>query len=394
MGISSFLLVIFYSKNQRASSGLVTVITNRLGDRCLLIGLCVVGFEVVPVRRGAVCGLFVIAAFRKRAQWPLSSWLPAAMAAPTPVSSLVHSSTLVTAGVYLLLRLDSVSHFSLVGLRELVRVTFFLACLSAVYSYDIKHIIAISTLSHLSLMFLSLRAGYCRVVLFHLVSHAIFKALTFLAAGNMILRAGHRQDLRLMGGCRENRPIRFVCFYFGRLSLAGFFFTSGFYSKDLILEVLGSGAGSMVGWLGVSFGRFCAGCYAIDLVDSVSGLESNLCASESPEMDVFLLVPLVSLSLVSLVVGWYLRVVIVPCRGVIRGGADLAFLVGLLAGLEEREFYKSDYKVEERIFFSVEGVPEAKVLFWEGVLGYTKDLEHGFYEDYLGPGGFSKFCRS
>nr|YP_009327460.1 NADH dehydrogenase subunit 5 [Spirobranchus giganteus]APA32612.1 NADH dehydrogenase subunit 5 [Spirobranchus giganteus] len=394
LGISSFLLVVFYSKSQSASSGVVTIMTNRLGDGCLLIGLCIVGFEVAPVSSEIVCGLFVVAAFSKSAQWPLSSWLPAAMAAPTPVSSLVHSSTLVTAGVYLLLRVDSVCHSLLVGLQELISVTFFLACLSALYSYDIKHIIAMSTLSHLSLMFLSLSAGYISVVLFHLISHAMFKALTFLAAGNMILSAGHSQDLRLMGGCRESSPISFVCFYFASLSLAGFFFTSGFYSKDLILEILGSGAGSSIGWLGISFGSFCAGCYAMDLVDSVSGLETNLSGSDNKETDGFLLAPLISLSLASLIVGWYLSVVLIPCGGVASGGVDLAFLMGLLVGSEEGEYYKSDYKVEESMLFSVEGVPEAKVFFWEGVLSYTKDLEHGFYEDYFGPGGFLKFCGS
>lgn len=140
------------------------------------------------------------------------------------------------------------------------------------------------------------------------------------------------------------------------------------------------------------FGSFCAGCYAMDLIDSVRGVESSLTSGESVEEDPLLLVPLVNLSLGSLITGWYLRAVMVPPSGPFRGGTDLAFLIGLLVSCEEGEFYTSDYKVEETMLFSVEGVPEAKSEFLGAILRYTKDLEHGFYEEFFGPGGFFKFC--
>lgn len=182
----------------------------------------------------------IVAAITKRAQIPFSAWLPAAMAAPTPVSALVHSSTLVTAGVYLLIRFNYVIRMR--GYRGAVLflglITITMAGGSALIELDIKKIIALSTLSQLGVIFFSL--GLCQPFLafFHLVSHAYFKAILFIAAGSIIHRVKDYQDLRKIGGYARNLyRIRMVMLV-RNLRLCGLPFISGFYSKDLILEIL------------------------------------------------------------------------------------------------------------------------------------------------------------
>lgn len=212
------------------------------------------------VEEGSVA-LFMVASITKRAQWPFCSWLPAAIAAPTPVSALVHSSTLVTAGVFLLRRVESFVG-RLVGVLGVVRVfTFILAILDASYSYDLKRVVAISTMAHLSLMIMGLVLGNLGIVLFHLCSHALFKALSFLAAGNIILGAFGSQDMRVIGARLEVNPLSGICLIFSLISLSGFPFTSCFFSKDLILESLRVRGDGWIGGLrglavGVLRGRY------------------------------------------------------------------------------------------------------------------------------------------
>ena len=180
--------------------------------------------------------LVILAALTKRAQIPFSAWLPAAIAAPTPISALVHSSTLVTAGVYLLIRFNE-----LLGLREVlfyVRVgTMFMSGLGANFEIDLKKIIALSTLRQLGVIIMALSLGLVELAYFHLLIHALFKSLLFLCAGVYIHGYGDKQDIRSLGGILECSPL--VSFYFLGCSLAlcGFPFLSGFYSKDLILEI-------------------------------------------------------------------------------------------------------------------------------------------------------------
>jgi NADH-ubiquinone oxidoreductase chain 5 len=165
--------------------------------------------------------------------------LPAAMAAPTPVSALVHSSTLVTAGVYLLIRFSSLlsnfncSFFVLLGL-----LTIFISGIGAIFEFDLKKIIALSTLSQLGLIIRILFIGYPLMAFFHLLTHAFFKALLFLCAGLIIHVIGDSQDIRHMGISVVYLPFTCTCFCISRLSLCGFPFLSGFYSKDLVLETL------------------------------------------------------------------------------------------------------------------------------------------------------------
>lgn len=179
--------------------------------------------------------LVILASFTKRAQIPFSAWLPAAIAAPTPVSSLVHSSTLVTAGVYLLIRFSP-----LIGVREVILyvsvLTIVLSGVGANLETDLKKIIALSTLRQLGVIVITLSIGLVELTYFHLVAHALFKSLLFLCAGVYIHRYGDVQDVRGIRGVGVVFPVTSLYFISCSIALCGFPFLSGFYSKDLILE--------------------------------------------------------------------------------------------------------------------------------------------------------------
>ena len=182
--------------------------------------------------------LVTFAAITKRAQIPFSAWLPAAIAAPTPVSALVHSSTLVTAGVYLLIRFSDTleagpKNFILV----VSTITIFMSGLVANFEYDLKKIIALSTLSQLGMIIFAIAIGIYQLAFFHLIIHALFKALLFLCAGTAIHRIGGSQDIRVYGGMSKHFPVIGVCLNYANLSLCGIPFLAGFYSKDLIIEI-------------------------------------------------------------------------------------------------------------------------------------------------------------
>ena len=180
--------------------------------------------------------LVILAAITKSAQMPFSAWLPAAMAAPTPVSALVHSSTLVTAGVYLLIRFNI-----LLGVNNVLFFigvfTIFISGLGANFETDLKKIIALSTLRQLGLIIIVLSLGFYELSFFHLLSHALFKSLLFLCAGVFIHSMGDIQDIRHLGGVIVSCPVTSFYFVGASLALCGFPFLAGFYSKDAILEV-------------------------------------------------------------------------------------------------------------------------------------------------------------
>jgi NADH-ubiquinone oxidoreductase chain 5 len=186
-----------------------------------------------------VGGLVVLAAITKRAQIPFSAWLPAAIAAPTPVSALVHSSTLVTAGVYLLIRFSPLLQGSRVRsiLLLVSGLTIFMAGLGANFEFDLKKIIALSTLSQLGLIIRILSIGFYKLAYFHLLTHALFKALLFICAGAVIHNIKDSQDIRNIGGLVSQIPYTGACLNVANLALCGMPFLAGFYSKDLILEM-------------------------------------------------------------------------------------------------------------------------------------------------------------
>nr|YP_011010310.1 NADH dehydrogenase subunit 5 [Metrocoris ciliatus]WPW46925.1 NADH dehydrogenase subunit 5 [Metrocoris ciliatus] len=249
LGLVSYCLVIYFQNYKSYSAGMLTILTNRIGDVAILLSIAWMMnygswhfFYYLSIFENwmiYLIMLIVLAGFTKSAQIPFSSWLPAAMAAPTPVSALVHSSTLVTAGVYLLIRFsDMLYMFNCNFFLILSLMTMFMSGLGANFEFDLKKIIALSTLSQLGLMMTILFMGYPHLAYFHLLTHAFFKALLFLCAGLIIHVMNNTQDIRFMGGLSNQLPFTITCFFISNLSLCGFPYLSGFYSKDLILELM------------------------------------------------------------------------------------------------------------------------------------------------------------
>nr|AMA06653.1 NADH dehydrogenase subunit 5 [Cryptolaemus montrouzieri] len=250
LGLVSYCLVIYYQNVKSFNAGMLTVLSNRVGDIMLLLAIAwmmnygswnfIFYTESMnnDLEMKYVGFLIILAAFTKSAQIPFSSWLPAAMAAPTPVSALVHSSTLVTAGVYLLIRFNLLmQNFNLIILF-IGLITMFMSGLGANFEFDLKKIIALSTLSQLGLMVSIISLGGFMLSFYHLLTHALFKALLFMCAGNMIHNLNNMQDIRFMGSLINKMPLTICFFNISNLSLCGLPFFSGFYSKDLVVEFL------------------------------------------------------------------------------------------------------------------------------------------------------------
>jgi NADH-ubiquinone oxidoreductase chain 5 len=212
--------------------------------------------------------LVLLAAITKRAQIPFSAWLPAAIAAPTPVSALVHSSTLVTAGVYLLIRFNILFVDSVLGqfLLLIGGLTIFMAGLGANFEFDLKKIIALSTLRQLGLIIRILAIGFPKLAFFHLLTHALFKALLFICAGAIIHNIKNSQDIRIMGSLINQIPLTTACLNVANLALCGIPFLAGFYSKDLILEVVSLSYVNMFSFFLYFFSTGLTVCYSFRLV--------------------------------------------------------------------------------------------------------------------------------
>nr|UJI65681.1 NADH dehydrogenase subunit 5 [Basilia ansifera] len=250
LGFVSYCLVIYFQNFKSYSAGMMTILSNRVGDIFMLFSIIYLmnygswnfmKYEYVENKNMMmVMMLVLLASITKSAQIPFSSWLPMAMAAPTPVSALVHSSTLVTAGVYLMVRFNFMfNNKDLCNLLLLISsLTMFMSGLGANYENDLKKIIALSTLSQLSLMMVILSVGKYELAFFHLLIHALFKALMFLCAGVIIHNLMMNQDIRKMGGLIKLMPLECSCLVLSNLVLCGMPFLSGFYSKDLILEMI------------------------------------------------------------------------------------------------------------------------------------------------------------
>lgn len=245
LGVTSFLLVIYYNNVSSLRSGIVTIYTNRIGDIFLIfriffiLSLGWISFDSFFFTTPLVLFILItLAGITKSAQLPFSSWLPAAIAAPTPVSSLVHSSTLVTAGVYVFIRffflfdkLIFMFFFVFIFLMTSLSAGVF-ACLEV----DLKRLVAMSTLSQLGLMITALSLGHLFYSFFHMVSHALFKSLLFLSCGFFIITSLGLQDIRFAGNKFFSRSIVVLIVFIANLRLCGFPFFSGFFSRDLILE--------------------------------------------------------------------------------------------------------------------------------------------------------------
>ncbi len=248
--MTSYLLVSYFRTPVSNKAGFITLATNRLGDVIIIASICLIAHNLLGsiFIKGAIWGhsfylvwlSWVIAAITKSAQIPFSAWLPAAMAAPTPVSSLVHSSTLVTAGCYLLIRwyprIQKTIPSEILGIVG--SLTCCMARLAAMAESDFKKIIALSTLRQLGLIFLRLYLGSWLFCWLHLLIHAYFKASIFMIAGVIIHDSGGYQSLRIQLSLPRVSPLSYIVILTSSFRLIGLPFMAGFYSKDLILEKL------------------------------------------------------------------------------------------------------------------------------------------------------------
>lgn len=327
VGLCSYLLIGFWYKdpaNGRAARK--AFITTRVGDTAFAIGLFLLfkslgtlDIQELMHRAStqwqtgagvalAAALLLLGGAVGKSAQLPLQVWLPDAMAGPTPVSALIHAATMVTAGVYLIVRMHVI--FDLAPAARLVvgiigALTLLIAGFTALTQTDIKRVLAYSTISQIGYMFLALGAGAWTAAMFHFMTHAFFKALLFLGAGAVILAQHHEQNMFKMGGLRREIPVTYVCFLIGSASLAALpLVTAGFYSKDMILYDVWS-MGGMAGlllWLAGFVSAFITAIYTFRMVFLTFFGESKTHVTHRPGAAV--LIPLAVLAFFSIAAGF------------------------------------------------------------------------------------------
>nr|AVN68307.1 NADH dehydrogenase subunit 5 [Panesthia angustipennis] len=278
LGLISYCLVIYYQNVKSYNAGMLTALSNRIGDVALLMVIAwmlnfgswnyIYYLDCMKnsLEMTVITFMVVLAAMTKSAQIPFSSWLPAAMAAPTPVSALVHSSTLVTAGVYLLIRFSPSFSMSLNTFLLLISsLTMFMAGIGANFEFDLKKIIALSTLSQLGLMMSIMSLGFAGLAFFHLLTHALFKALLFMCAGVVIHSMKDSQDIRFMGNLPFQMPLTSSCLMISNFALCGMPFLAGFYSKDLILEMTSFSYLNIFGFFLFFFSTGLTVCYSFRL---------------------------------------------------------------------------------------------------------------------------------
>lgn len=289
VGLCSYLLIGFwYIDEEKAIAGKKAFIVNRIGDFGFLLGIFLIfanvgSLTIIDVNEffqlhnsmtflwtnvAAIC-LF-IGAIGKSAQFPLYVWLPDAMAGPTPVSALIHAATMVTAGVYMVCRFHGLYLAAPIAMNVVLWVGALTALFSAtiaLYQNDIKKVLAYSTVSQLGYMFMAAGAGAFAVAIFHLMTHAFFKACLFLGSGSVIHAMSGEQDIRFMGGLKKHMPITYVTFLAATLAIAGFPPFAGFFSKDEILwNVFASGHGNKTVWIIGAVAALCTAFYMFRLV--------------------------------------------------------------------------------------------------------------------------------
>ena len=333
VGLCSYLLIGFwFSDPQKAAAGMKAFVMNRIGDAALILGLFLIFLNInslefleinvfatellgqenfnTPLWLSIAALLLFVGATGKSAQIPLYTWLPDAMAGPTPVSALIHAATMVTAGVYMIVRLHNfylatplaMSVIAVVGICTAV-----FAASIAVAQNDIKKILAYSTISQLGYMFLAVGVGAFTAALFHLMTHAFFKALMFLGAGSLIHAMQGQQDIRKMGGLKKDMPITHITFLMGALAIIGFPLFSGFFSKDEILWMsFHSPRGHIVFW---TLGILGAGLTAFYMARLMSltfwAKKSEHCIQSHPhESPLIMTIPLLLLAILSVIGGF------------------------------------------------------------------------------------------
>jgi len=326
VGLCSYLLIGYWYKDPvNGYAARKAFVVTRIGDTAMAIGLFLLFTQLGTLNIQELLGkaslqwttgsgyavaaaaLLLGGAVGKSAQLPLQTWLPDAMAGPTPVSALIHAATMVTAGVYLIARTNVI--FTLAPAVQLAVAivgvaTLLIAGFSALVQRDIKRVLAYSTISQIGYMFLGLGVGAYSAAMFHFMTHAFFKALLFLAAGAVILAQHHKQDMFEMGGLKDKLPTTFWTFLAGSAALAAVpLISSGFYSKDAILWYsLTSKSGSAWLWLGGVLGAFITGLYTFRMVFLTFYGESKTEVEHKPGLSIK--IPLVVLGVLAIIGGF------------------------------------------------------------------------------------------
>jgi NADH-quinone oxidoreductase subunit L len=331
VGLVSYLLIGFwYTRPTAVYANLKAFLVNRVGDFGFLLGIGLVlattgtldyqqVFDKAPAMAGEltlICILLFVGAMGKSAQFPLHVWLPDSMEGPTPISALIHAATMVTAGIFMVARMSPLYELSEAA-RTFVLVTGAVTALSmglvALTQFDIKRVIAFSTLSQLGYMTAALGASAYSAGMFHLMTHAFFKAVLFLAAGSVIIAMHHEQDMRRMGGLKRHMPVTYWTLLIGAIASAGIPPFAGFFSKDAIIEAVHHSATP-----GAGFAYFCVlacvfvtAVYTFRLVFMAFHGEPRFDPAHPPhESPKVVTVPLVLLAIPSIAAGWWVGTVV------------------------------------------------------------------------------------
>ncbi len=339
VGTVSYLLIGFwYTRDTAVFANMKAFLVNRVGDFGFLLGIAAVlmytgsldyatVFEAAPSLANetidipgvatwalptVICILLFIGAMGKSAQVPLHVWLPDSMEGPTPISALIHAATMVTAGIFMVARMSPLFELSETALSFILvvgAVTALFMGLVGIVQHDIKRVVAYSTLSQLGYMTVALGASAYSVAVFHLMTHAFFKALLFLAAGSVIIAMHHEQDMRRMGGLKKYLPITYWTSLLGSLALIGFPGFSGFFSKDLIIEAVHASTipGATFAYYCVLIGVFITAFYTFRMFFNVFHGKTNMDkhteehCHEPPRVVTW---PLIALAVPSVLIGW------------------------------------------------------------------------------------------
>ena len=326
VGLVSYLLIGFwYTRESAIYAGLKAFLVNRVGDFGFILGIALVlayfgtldyqqVFGAAPKAAAPltlICILLFVGAMGKSAQFPLHVWLPDSMEGPTPISALIHAATMVTAGIFMVARMAPLFELSATA-RSVVLVIGAITALSmalvALTQYDIKRVVAYSTLSQLGYMTVALGASAYSAAIFHLMTHAFFKALLFLAAGSVIIALHHEQDMRRMGGLRKTMPWTYWTMLIGAISSAGIPGFAGFFSKDAIIAAVGrsSTPGALFAYIAVVATVFITATYTFRLVFMAFHGAPRFDAAHPPhESPAVVTVPLVLLAIPSVLAGWW-----------------------------------------------------------------------------------------
>nr|WMV00237.1 NADH dehydrogenase subunit 5 [Kikihia sp. 'westlandica north'] len=414
LGLVSYCLVIYYQNLYSNNAGMLTALMNRVGDVAILMAIAwMLNFGswnflsfINKMDMNYMLIMIIIASFTKSAQIPFSSWLPAAMAAPTPVSALVHSSTLVTAGVYLMIRFSNIIlNFDYIQVFMLISIlTMLMSGISANFEFDLKKIIALSTLSQLGIMMTIIMFGYPMLSFFHLIVHALFKATLFLCAGILIHNFNNNQDIRMMGCLSFQMPLTITMMNIANMSLCGIPFMSGFYSKDLIMETMCSNNINLLIMMFMYIGIGLTSFYSARLTFFSMNMNYNFykLSSLSENMN-NMIKSIIILSIYSIFSGSMLSwlmfndpiMIFMPIEGKLL--ALMFSMLGIWLGYEMSIYSKTKMKIVYEFFGSMWFMKQLstfhnQMLLMNKSFMFQKSIDMGWGED-LGPQGILKTLK-